>query len=285
MQTVRRVLGRRVSVEEMLEILMWLAIPYLVIGLGWAFFHPEQVAAIERAMVTPGSRGCEPGGVRRGNHAVAAAAVHRRYLRDGVRRPQAAGLWLPVVRRCAVLMAAVAALAGCSSVTVVNTGDAPPQNPTSTSTAVPQYDTAHLVDGSAYATQVDGRTGYYFSTPSGRWRCAILPRDKAGCQSASGLSAIAVPGAPTGVPDGSGGTTTPNAIAVDRDHDAAFIALTEPEFSVADAKALPFGKVLAVAGFRCNVQESSGVSCVRELTGKGFTFSGDNFTQTYTDVP
>jgi hypothetical protein len=150
---------------------------------------------------------------------------------------------------------------------------------------VPQYGTANLVDGSGYAIEVNGRTGYYFSTPSGRWRCAILPRDKAGCQSASGLSAIAVAGAPTAVPDGSGGTTTPNAIAVDRDHDAAFVALTEPEFSVANAKPLAFGKVLAVAGFRCNVQESSGVSCVRELTGKGFTFSAEGFTPQYTDVP
>jgi hypothetical protein len=41
MQAVRRVLSRRVSVEEMLEIVMWLAIPYLVIGLSWTFFHPE----------------------------------------------------------------------------------------------------------------------------------------------------------------------------------------------------------------------------------------------------
>jgi hypothetical protein len=188
------------------------------------------------------------------------------------------------VRRCAVLIAAAAALAGCSSTTVVNTGEPPPQTPTITSVAVPQYSTANLVDGSAYAAQVDGRTGYYFSTPSGRWRCAILPRDKAGCQSASG-SAIAVSGAPTVVPDGSGGTTAPNAIAVDRDHDAAFIALAEPEFSVDSAKSLPFGKVLAVAGFRCNVQESSGVSCVRDLTGKGFTFSAEGFTAQYTDVP
>lgn len=189
------------------------------------------------------------------------------------------------MRRCAVLIAAAAGLAGCSPGTVVNTGEAPPQTTTSTSTAVPQYGTANLVDGSGYATEVNGRTGYYFSTPSGRWRCAILPRDKAGCQSASGLSTISVPGAPTAVPDDSGGTSAPNAVAVDRDHDAGFIALTEPEFSVDGAKPLPFGKVLAVAGFRCNVQQSSGVSCVRELTGKGFTFSGDAFVPQYTDVP
>lgn len=49
---LRRVLGRRVSVEQLLETLMWLAIPYLVVGLGWSFFHAEQVGAIEKALLT-----------------------------------------------------------------------------------------------------------------------------------------------------------------------------------------------------------------------------------------
>ncbi|MEO3756711.1 hypothetical protein ABGB19_00240 [Mycobacterium sp. B14F4] len=36
----------------MLEILMWLAIPYLVIGLAWAFFDAEQVQVIDTALRT-----------------------------------------------------------------------------------------------------------------------------------------------------------------------------------------------------------------------------------------
>jgi hypothetical protein len=47
MTAVRRLLSRRVSVEAMIETAMWLAIPYLVIGLLWAFFNAEQVQAIE----------------------------------------------------------------------------------------------------------------------------------------------------------------------------------------------------------------------------------------------
>jgi hypothetical protein len=49
---LRRALSRRVSVEAMIETAMWLAIPYLVIGLVWAFFDAEQVQAIETAWKT-----------------------------------------------------------------------------------------------------------------------------------------------------------------------------------------------------------------------------------------
>lgn len=52
MQRIRRILGRQVSVDQMLEILMWLSLPYLVLGLIWTFFHPEQVQAIESALLT-----------------------------------------------------------------------------------------------------------------------------------------------------------------------------------------------------------------------------------------
>jgi len=36
----------------MIEIAMWLAIPYLLIGLIWALFDAEQVQAIETALRT-----------------------------------------------------------------------------------------------------------------------------------------------------------------------------------------------------------------------------------------
>ncbi|ULE33561.1 hypothetical protein [Mycobacterium sp. IDR2000157661] len=49
MTMLRRLLSRRVSVEAVLETLMWLAVPYLIIGLTWAFFDAEQVAAIDTA--------------------------------------------------------------------------------------------------------------------------------------------------------------------------------------------------------------------------------------------
>ncbi|OBG86401.1 hypothetical protein A5699_21645 [Mycobacterium sp. E802] len=191
------------------------------------------------------------------------------------------------MKACLVVCAlfGAAALAGCASETVINTDDAAPPPAVSTTAAPPVFSTAHLVNAADYALEVDGRKGYYFSTPSGRWRCAILPRDRAGCQQANGTSAIGVTGAPTEVPDPTGGTAVPNALVLGQDTDAYFAALTEPDFAQSEAVVLPFGKVLAVAGFRCNVQEQSGVSCVRELTGRGFTFSAEGYTQHYTDVP
>ena len=49
---LRRVLSRRVSVEAMIELVMWMAIPYIVIGLVFAFFGVEQVQLIETRLQT-----------------------------------------------------------------------------------------------------------------------------------------------------------------------------------------------------------------------------------------
>jgi hypothetical protein len=49
---LRRVLSRRVSVAAMIELALWLAIPYLIIGLVWAFFDAEQVQLIQTALQT-----------------------------------------------------------------------------------------------------------------------------------------------------------------------------------------------------------------------------------------
>ncbi|BBX04141.1 hypothetical protein BST36_17905 [Mycolicibacterium moriokaense] len=50
MSVLRRVLNRRVSVEAMIEFAMWLAVPYLLIGLVWAFFDAEQVQLFDTAL-------------------------------------------------------------------------------------------------------------------------------------------------------------------------------------------------------------------------------------------
>lgn len=44
---LRRVLSHRMSVAAMIELAMWLAIPYLLIGMVWAFFDAEQVQLFE----------------------------------------------------------------------------------------------------------------------------------------------------------------------------------------------------------------------------------------------
>jgi hypothetical protein len=45
-------LSRTVSVEAMIEIAMWLAIPYLLIGIVWTFFNADDVARIETQLET-----------------------------------------------------------------------------------------------------------------------------------------------------------------------------------------------------------------------------------------
>jgi hypothetical protein len=68
--------------------------------------------------------------------------------------------------------------------------------------------------------------------------------------------------------------------------DPQFAALDATEFSPAGpATVLPFNRTLVVARFRCNVQEATGVSCLSEESGAGFTFSADGFIPQYSEVP
>jgi hypothetical protein len=184
---------------------------------------------------------------------------------------------------------AMLAAAGCSGETVINTGEPQAQTATATANAAPSTPSSnvHLVNAFDYVAHVGDITGYYFTTPSGKWRCAILTRIKAGCQaSSSWQSGLGIPGEPESVPDAEGQATTPNAIVVDLAGDPQFVALEQPEFWLVPgpANALQFNRILAAAGFRCNVQES-GVSCQSEASGNGFTFSAEGFTPQYTDVP
>ncbi|WP_414688408.1 hypothetical protein [Mycobacterium sp.] len=169
--------------------------------------------------------------------------------------------------------------AGCSGQRVVNTGEprVHPETPAASAAPSPPPSNVHLVDAFEYVAHVNGSAGYYFTTPSGKWRCAIFPRAKAGCQSAnSWASGLGVDGEPDAV----------NAIVVEREGDPRFVSLEQPEFALdpGPANTLPFNRILAAAGFRCNVQES-GVSCLSEFTSKGFTFSAEGYTLQYTDVP
>jgi hypothetical protein len=184
-------------------------------------------------------------------------------------------------RRSLLLAAAIAMLAaaGCSDQPVVNTGEPAGQTETAIATPAPTTppSNAHLANAFDYVAHVGETTGYYFTTPSGKWRCAILTHIKAGCQAASGWrSGLGVEGEPDST----------NAIVIDGDGDPQFIALDQPEFWLdpGPARVLGFNRILAAAGFRCNVQET-GVSCLSERSGKGFTFSADGYTPQYTDVP
>jgi hypothetical protein len=172
---------------------------------------------------------------------------------------------------------------------VVNTDDPRPTLPTSTSTPPPlPVPATNDVLANAFdfaAPQPDGQTGYYFTSPSKRWVCAIIPGQAAGCQSPAG-STIPIAGAPDTAPSTDGTDGSPTAIEVGRDADPRFVDLDPPGYAVTPGPAtvLPYDKLLIVAGFRCNVQEATGISCASEVTGKGFTFSADGYTFQYTNL-
>lgn len=179
--------------------------------------------------------------------------------------------------------------AACSGPAVVTTDAGPTAPPTAAPAPPPtRPSNAHLANAFDFAAQINGQTGYYFTTASGRWQCAIMPRLQVGCQNAEApTSAIAISGAPDEVLGADGESAVPNAIVVGRDAEPQFAVFTPPAFGLdpGPATVLEFNRILVVAGFRCNVQEASGISCMSELTGKGFTFSAEGSTMTYTDVP
>ncbi|MDX1883703.1 hypothetical protein [Mycolicibacterium sp. 120270] len=191
------------------------------------------------------------------------------------------------MRAITLTTAALLVITGCSGGGVVNTGEWAtfPTSVAPTAPVLPPIDTPHMANAFDYAISENDRAAYFFTTPSGRWHCAILPRDKAGCQ-VTGGGALSVAGAPDTVADAEGEEVPPNAIVVEPDGEAHFAALDAPGFTAPDtAKVLPFNKTLIAALFRCNVQEATGVACLSEQSGKGFTFSADGFTPQYSEVP
>lgn len=186
------------------------------------------------------------------------------------------------------LTAVAMLVAGCSGATVINTDESTPAAPATTPrSSVPPRDNAHLVNAFDYVAHPPSGTSYYFSSPSGTWMCAIIPRTKVGCQSSDWPSTMGVAGEPDSVPARSGEPTAPNALIVAREGAPQFVAVERSEFALESgtAKVLPFNRILAAAGFRCNVQEAAGISCLSEFSNRGFTFSADGFVPQYTDVP
>jgi hypothetical protein len=51
-KAVRRMLSHRISVGAMVEVALLLAIPHLVIGIGWAVVHPDYLAQRDKQLST-----------------------------------------------------------------------------------------------------------------------------------------------------------------------------------------------------------------------------------------
>ena len=47
---VRRLLGRKVSVEAMVEVGLWLAIPHIVMGVAYSLFRYDTIMALEKQL-------------------------------------------------------------------------------------------------------------------------------------------------------------------------------------------------------------------------------------------
>lgn len=52
MSVLRRVLNFRISVEALLELGLWLAIPYLLLGIGYTFLNADLVDRFEAQLQT-----------------------------------------------------------------------------------------------------------------------------------------------------------------------------------------------------------------------------------------
>lgn len=187
-------------------------------------------------------------------------------------------------RRLTVFVMTAALTAACADSVVVDTGEIPSHSPTSVSAPPTGRTDPNLVNAHDYYASTDDVEGYYFTTPSGKWGCAILPRRKAGCQ-AAGAQSIGVSGGPATVDGPNGKSIAPNAIAVGDDGDPGFVWVEAPGYLLKSGKpmVLDFNKTLAAAGFRCNVQDA-GVSCENESTQQGFTFSASGFVPRYSPV-
>jgi len=182
---------------------------------------------------------------------------------------------------------ASATLTGCDS-SVVNTKDAaPPVETQTTPTSTARPSNEKLANAFDYYVNTDANTGYYFVSPSGSWRCVIVPLSWVGCQSANSAARIGIAGAPQTVTNDDGKAVPPNAIVARTQGDPEFASIPADQFKPATgtAKTLPFNKILAAAGFRCNIQQQVGVSCMSEEGQTGFTFANDKFSWQYTDVP
>jgi hypothetical protein len=202
-----------------------------------------------------------------------------------VRRSRSAcGNLLDEMRAIILTSAALLVVTGCTSERVVNTGEwetFDSSTPAAAPPPLPPTNAALLANKTDFVAHPNGQTAYYFSTPSGRWQCAIVPRSKAGCQSTTGPVGIA--DAPETVPNDAGDPTAPNAIVVEPKGDAHFAAVGGPPPE--SVNVLPFNRTLIADRFRCNIQETTGVSCLSEESGKGFTFSADGFNLQYSEVP
>ncbi|PPJ36379.1 hypothetical protein C5E45_20215 [Nocardia nova] len=187
----------------------------------------------------------------------------------------------------APLIVVAATLGGCGS--APENGTADHGATTSSHAATGSIPGVVPADPNSYRADSGGVDGYYFTSPSGLWRCAIIPgghNPQAGCQPSTNTRPdMGVAGAPTVEDQFTHGQAQPNAIRVDRSSGPRFDHLGQAIFwlTPGEAQMLPYNSPLTAGGFTCNTQET-GVSCRDDQSGRGFTFSTAGFSMSYSDV-
>ena len=58
---LQRVLEQQVSIGALLELALWLAVPYLCVGIAWTVVHPEQTQQIQTRLETVLPAGADVG--------------------------------------------------------------------------------------------------------------------------------------------------------------------------------------------------------------------------------
>ncbi|PPJ35154.1 hypothetical protein C5E45_27285 [Nocardia nova] len=140
-----------------------------------------------------------------------------------------------------------------------------------------------VADARTYFANSGGIDGYYFTTPTGRWQCAIIvggDPHMAGCQPATNIGAgIGVKGAPTVESSYSHKQVPPDTILIERGSEPRFAVLRQAVFRLApeEAKVLPYNTSLSADGFTCTARDS-GLSCTDDTSRRGFAFSTEGFS-------
>lgn len=199
--------------------------------------------------------------------------------------------------------AGIAVLTGCSS-TAPSTATPSPstgsytasaaETPSAVAPAPPAPPPAPTADASTFwydgtSTRTGPARGYFFQSPSGKWRCAIIDRFYdgigAGCEAVNSRL-MPVPGAPL-VPanDLPQNLVPPSSLIMKPNHGPEFIKLGQPYLVRPEdpTPVLGYGLTLTGLGFTCNTQES-GISCRNDQSGQGFTFSSKGYRFEYTPV-
>ena len=184
-----------------------------------------------------------------------------------------------------VLTVGVLCLTGCdrstsstddasATVTVTTTvgQSAAPTSPVEADMAEPS--SSKLASGAVNPADYAVGGNYYFTSPSGKWQCAILaaqPDSETGCHGHFPDFVPRVPG--SGAPEV---MVAPNAVVMStRNQKAMLISVGDARFypESRNSRPLPYGRTLTVGPITCTIAEATGVSCDDTKTDHGFTVS------------